>query len=88
MLTLVWCCMCLYNFRKIHITRATLDALGGAYVVEAGSERPRNTYLEEHGVLETFFIVSKSSDVTCNITTVVRGVHGVWRQSHGLLISM
>ena len=56
--------------------------------MEAGSERPRNTYLEEHGVLETFFIVSKSSDVTCNITTVVRGVHGVWRQSHGLLISM
>ena len=66
----------------MHITRATLDVLGGAYIVEAADERPRNTYLDEHGVVETFFIVSRSSDVTCDITSVVRGVHGVWRQSH------
>ena len=72
----------------MHITRATLDALGGAYIVEAADKRPRNTYLDEHGVVETFFIVSRSSDVACDITPVVRGVHGVWRQSHGLLIGI
>ena len=50
--------------------------------MEVANERPRNTYLDEHGVVETFFIVSRSSDVTCDIIPVVRGVHGVWRQSH------
>ena len=79
MLTLLWCCI---YFRKVHITQATLDALGGAYIVEAADERPRNAYLDEHGVVETFFIVSRSSDVTCDITPVVRGVHGVWREPH------
>lgn len=44
------------NFRRIHITKATLDALEGAFQVEPGNGGERSAYLREHDV-ETFLIV-------------------------------
>jgi hypothetical protein len=41
---------------RVHITRATLDALGGEYEVEVGHGATRDQYLKQHGI-DTFFIV-------------------------------
>lgn len=41
---------------RVHVTRATLDALGGEYEVEAGHGDTRDAYLRDNGV-DTFFIV-------------------------------
>ncbi|KAL3052514.1 hypothetical protein OYC64_005120 [Pagothenia borchgrevinki] len=40
---------------RIHISRATLDCLGGLYKTEAGHGRDRNEFLLKHNI-ETFFI--------------------------------
>lgn len=41
---------------RVHVTRATLDALGGEYEVEAGHGDQRDAYLRDNGV-DTYFIV-------------------------------
>lgn len=41
---------------RVHITRATLDALGGEYEVEVGHGGGRDQYLKQHGI-DTYFIV-------------------------------
>uniref|UniRef100_A0A1I7X7D5 adenylate cyclase n=1 Tax=Heterorhabditis bacteriophora TaxID=37862 RepID=A0A1I7X7D5_HETBA len=41
---------------RIHITKATLDALNGAYLIEEGKGRERSKYLADHGV-ETFLVI-------------------------------
>lgn len=41
---------------RVHVTRATLDALGGEYEVEAGHGDTRDSYLRDHSV-DTYFIV-------------------------------
>lgn len=41
---------------RIHITKATLDALNGVFEVEPGNGTDRSSYLREHKV-ETFLIV-------------------------------
>ncbi|XP_063703935.1 Ca(2+)/calmodulin-responsive adenylate cyclase isoform X3 [Culicoides brevitarsis] len=41
---------------RVHVTRATLDALGGEYEVEAGHGDTRDAYLRDHNV-DTYFIV-------------------------------
>jgi adenylate cyclase 1 len=41
---------------RVHITRATLDALGGEYEVEVGHGGTRDSYLKQHGI-DTYFIV-------------------------------
>lgn len=41
---------------RVHVTRATLDALGGEYEVEAGHGDTRDAYLRDHSV-DTYFIV-------------------------------
>lgn len=41
---------------RVHVTRATLDALGGEYEVEAGHGDTRDSYLRDHSV-DTYFII-------------------------------
>lgn len=48
--------MKLFLFRRVHITQATLDYLGGEYEVEPGNGASRNQYLRDHCVT-TYFIV-------------------------------
>uniref|UniRef100_A0A7E4V1G9 adenylate cyclase n=1 Tax=Panagrellus redivivus TaxID=6233 RepID=A0A7E4V1G9_PANRE len=45
---------------RIHITKATLDALKGAFKVEPGNGQERSKYLKQHNV-ETFLIVHDDS---------------------------
>jgi hypothetical protein len=44
---------------RVHITRATLEALGGEYEVEIGNGASRDQYLKQHRI-ETYFIVPPS----------------------------
>ncbi|CAJ0581044.1 unnamed protein product, partial [Mesorhabditis spiculigera] len=45
---------------RVHITKATLDALGGTFEVEPGNGKDRSKYLADHNV-ETFLIVENDS---------------------------
>ncbi|KAF3849865.1 hypothetical protein F7725_019584 [Dissostichus mawsoni] len=45
----------LQKWQRIHISRATLDCLGGLYKTEAGHGRDRNEFLLKHNI-DTFFI--------------------------------
>uniref|UniRef100_A0A1I7RZD0 adenylate cyclase n=1 Tax=Bursaphelenchus xylophilus TaxID=6326 RepID=A0A1I7RZD0_BURXY len=46
---------------RVHITKATLDALNGAFQVEPGNGKERSKYLAEHNV-ETFLIVPRDDE--------------------------
>lgn len=41
---------------RVHVTRATLDSLGGEYEVEAGFGASRDSYLRDNAI-DTFFII-------------------------------
>lgn len=41
---------------RVHVTRATLDSLGGEYEVEAGFGATRDSYLRDNAI-DTFFII-------------------------------
>lgn len=43
-------------YRRVHITRETLQCLGDDYRVEPGHGDQRNAYLKDHNI-ETFLIV-------------------------------
>ena len=45
---------------KVHISRATLDALGNTFYVEAADGWSRNDTLKAHNI-ETFFITSRAT---------------------------
>lgn len=47
--------------RRVHITKATLTALNGGYVVEQGKGQLRDAYLKEKEV-ETYLIVGRAHD--------------------------
>lgn len=47
------------DFRRIHITKATLNYLNGDYDVEAGSGGDRNVYLKKNNI-DTYLIVGCS----------------------------
>lgn len=51
--------MCWYHFRRIHITKATLNYLNGDYDVEPGAGGERNAYLKKQNI-ETYLIVGCS----------------------------
>jgi len=42
--------------RRVHITKETLDCLGGYYEVEEGRGGERNAYLKDHNI-RTYLIV-------------------------------
>lgn len=52
-------CVCGSHFRRIHITKATLNYLNGDYDVEPGTGGERNAYLKKHNI-ETYLIVGCS----------------------------
>jgi adenylate cyclase 5 len=45
-----------FVIRRVHITKETLQCLGGDYAVEPGHGGERNPYLRDHNI-ETFLIV-------------------------------
>lgn len=45
-----------FNFRRVHITRATLIQLGDKFEVEPGNGANRESYLSDHKI-ETFLII-------------------------------
>lgn len=47
------------HFRRIHITKATLNYLNGDYDVEPGAGGERNAYLKRNNI-ETYLIVGCS----------------------------
>ena len=53
------CSLCCSHFRRIHITKATLNYLNGDYDVETGAGGERNAYLKKHNI-ETYLIVGCS----------------------------
>lgn len=47
---------CSLHKGRVHITRATLEALGGEYEVELGNGGLRDYYLKQQ-VIDTFFVM-------------------------------
>ena len=59
-------------FRRVHITKATLDHLHGEYEVENGNGDHRSMYLAERGV-ETYLIVpTHPRKVTPNLLLFIK----------------
>ncbi len=56
---------CSISFSRVHITKATRDALGSDYEVEPGDGADRNKYLAEKEIL-TFFVVPKQNRAVQN----------------------
>lgn len=50
---------CCSHYRRIHITKATLNYLNGDYDVEPGAGGERNAYLKKNNI-ETYLIVGCS----------------------------
>lgn len=48
------------SFRRVHITKETLDCLDGEYEIEPGHGCERNSYLRDHNI-ETYLIVPSDS---------------------------
>lgn len=57
------------SFRRIHITKATLQYLNGDYEVEPGFGGERNAYLKENSI-ETFLVLGCSQKRVRHIITV------------------
>ena len=51
------------NFSRVHISRAVYDNLKGAFEVEPGNGRDRDSFLAEYKI-ETFLIVGKAKSVS------------------------
>lgn len=54
-------------FRRVHITKETLECLGDEYKVEPGHGEQRNAYLKDNNI-ETFLIVP---DNTSRVVTLI-----------------
>lgn len=52
-------------FRRVHITKETLDALNGTFKVEPGNGAERSEYLREHNI-ETFLIAADQEHENLN----------------------
>lgn len=44
------------HFRKVHVTKQTLDMLGGIYIYELGTDAARNDTLLQNNSIETYLI--------------------------------
>lgn len=63
-------------FRRVHITKATLDYLGDKFEVEPGGGASREPYLSDHKI-ETFLIIPPK-------VSVKNFIHFVWGAFHSL----
>ena len=52
------------SFSKVHISKATLDALGDTFCVEPGDGKSRSSILESQKI-KTFFITSRITVSKC-----------------------
>lgn len=62
--------VCCSHFRRIHITKATLNYLNGDYDVEQGTGGDRNAYLKKHNI-ETYLIVGCSQKRVRTVLIIV-----------------
>ena len=58
---IIYICIYIFSFRRIHISRAAYDNLKGTFEVEPGHGGERDQFLAENSI-ETFLIVGKTNE--------------------------
>ena len=56
-----------FVFRRVHISRATLDCLNGQFNVEPGNGADRNSYLANNNIDTTIGSTDNGDTPTCGI---------------------
>lgn len=67
-------------FRRVHVTRATMEQLNGRFAVEPGNGGSREGYLADHKV-ETFLIVHPSEN---NVSSIFQAGLIIFMKYYGI----
>lgn len=59
------------NYRRVHITKETLNFLDGDYEVEDGKGHERNSYLKDHQI-ETYLIIPGDTYQLVGVTNKIQ----------------